>query len=160
MLEACICVSESWETRMESQQGIGEQQWQEGGLGGGLDAWELKGKKLRCGKGTYGFKEIQKQKWIGKKNKLEGKERMGGGGWDEDDMPWNKPIQAWPLFSLDLLGKADFTFLCHIFTPQRQSFPSHVCGKFRADLLPKLVFVVQCLMCGSLSINGGNFRII
>ena len=52
---------------MESQKGIGEQQGPEGGVGGGLDAWELKGQKLWWGKGTYGFKEIQKQKWVGKK---------------------------------------------------------------------------------------------
>ena len=108
---------------MESQKGIGEQQGPEGGVGGGLDAWELKGKKLWWGKGTYGFKEIQKQKWVGKKKKLEEKERMGGGVWDEDDMPWNKPIQARPLFSFDLLVKADLTFLCHIFTPREIVFP-------------------------------------
>ena len=96
-----------------------------------------------------------------KEKKLEEKERMGGGVWDEDDMPWNKPIQARPLFSFDLLVKADLTFLCHIFTPREIVFSPCMCAdNLGWTCCQSWCFVVRCLTCGSLSINGCSFRII
>lgn len=44
--------------------------------------------------------------------------------------------------------------------PTQQSYPLYLCGQFRAGPLTKLVCVIQCLMCGSLSISECKFKII